>query len=154
MSEPRPEELSDLERALSGLVPHAGELSRDRTMFRAGQASARRGWGWPVAVALPSLAAAVLGWLLFTRPSEHFHTRIVVEVREVPVPSAPSAEPTRVPERLPVADASPAYLRQRQQAERWGVDSLPPTGTSGDASPPAATSVLDLRADMLGPTGF
>jgi hypothetical protein len=53
-----------------------------------------------------------------------------------------------------VADASPAYLRQRQQAERWGVDSLPPTGTLGDASPPTATSVLDLRADMLGPTGF
>src|SRR5947207_3337341 len=57
-------ELKALEQALARLEPQ-GQLARDTVLFRAGRASARHGWLWPVGVSVSTAAAAVLAWLLW-----------------------------------------------------------------------------------------
>jgi hypothetical protein len=126
-------DMSNLESALRGLQPRE-DLDRPALWYRAGRASVRRGWAWPLATAASAALAAVLGFLLLTRPAE----RVVVYVT-VPAPPVP---PVRLPEPEPPSPApepetplavppetggafSPSSLRLREQVLRWGLDGLP-----------------------------
>jgi hypothetical protein len=135
MSEPlRDPRLAGVEAALAGLKPVPGGLSRDALLFRAGQASVRRGWAWPAATALLAVAVLGLTMALVVRPTpepERIFVQVPVEVERAPAP--PVAEPQTPPAPPPVAAAPEVrvqpvadnYLRLRQQVLRHGVDSLP-----------------------------
>src|SRR5262249_30724133 len=62
--------------ALAGLKPRPAALDRDALMFRAGRASAPRGWKWPLATAALSLVALGLGIALLVRPQPQVVERI------------------------------------------------------------------------------
>jgi hypothetical protein len=97
MPEPtRDTELTELEAALRGLQPRA-DLDRAAVCFRAGRASARSGWVWPLAAVASAATAAVLGFLLLTRPVPPAVERIVVVTVPVPTPAPPDA-PQPAPE--------------------------------------------------------
>ena len=149
MSEPLPDAgLSALERSLSRLTPAPAALARDRVLFEAGRASARRGWFWPGVAAASSVAATVLGVLLLSRPADvvHEHT---VQVRLVPVP-APAPETPSLPTEATSAPApdeavippESEYLRRRQEVLRWGVDALPRLPPPGPTHQPLTAGSL------------
>lgn len=87
MSEPR-EDLTALERSLSGLAPRGG-LDRDRLMYEAGRrAGGRRDRRWPLVAAALALTTIGQAVALSRRPAE----RVVERVVTVPAPT-PKPEP-------------------------------------------------------------
>lgn len=125
MSELTPE-LMALEATLRDLLPSEGGLDRERVLFEAGRASARPGWGWPVATLLASATAVALGLVLLVRPPR-------VEVVERPVPvEVPVLVPAPPPSFPPPAeDEAPAprlpsspYHRLHEHLLRWGLDGI------------------------------
>ncbi|MHB1557553.1 MAG: RNA polymerase sigma factor, partial [Isosphaeraceae bacterium] len=100
--------LTELESALKALAPAPAVVDRDRLMFEAGAASARRSVSAARRLAWPSIAAA-LGLIvvgqsaaLVLRPGPKVVERLVV-VREPAVPAAPTV--ARVEPEPPPADA-------------------------------------------------
>ena len=61
----RIEDLNEVEQLLEALTPRPANLERDRLFFRAGRASARQGYAWPLAtLGVSALAAfAICVWL-------------------------------------------------------------------------------------------
>jgi hypothetical protein len=146
-------ELKALEQALGTLEPQA-QLSRETVLFRAGQASMRGRWLWPVSTIMSTAAALVLGVLLWRHPApsaDQPPPRIVIVEKIVPAPveQTPTAVPERGPELListPTQDSdSRDYLRLRQEVMRWGVDVLypaPPQKMTGQPLTPSAAPRL------------
>jgi hypothetical protein len=153
-------ELSALEESLGRLQPQA-ELSREAVLFEAGRAAAPRGRLWPAATGVSTLAAAVLGWLLWRQPLpaeappprvvvvEKVVEKVVERVVHVPVPAPLEPEPQPGVVSHPVTDGFPErpgeYLRRRQEVLRWGVDILPagpPQRPPGEPLTPALTPRL------------
>jgi hypothetical protein len=135
MPEPNREtDLTDLEAALRGLQPRA-DLDRAALWFRAGRASVRSGWAWPLAAGVSAAAAAVLGCLLLTRPAPPAVERIVYVTVPMPVPQPAPVPPSPPPEaETPLASAvrempewgSPTEGRRLgDHILRWGLDGLP-----------------------------
>jgi hypothetical protein len=138
--------LTTLENALAGLAPLPAALDRDRVMFRAGQASIRRGWAWPAATAILGLVAAGLGGVLALWRAPAPMERVVYVKVKVPVPQPPS--PRRAPAALrTVGSAAPetvepspsrnGYLQLQYQVLRWGLDGLPSLPPARGPEPPA-----------------
>ncbi|MBV9126188.1 MAG: hypothetical protein JO112_22800 [Planctomycetes bacterium] len=147
-------ELAALEAALAGLQPLPGKLNRDQLLFRAGQASGRRGWLWPSAAGALALVAAGLAATLVAHPVPPRVERIVyvhVPAQVLPPTPAESSFPRkRTLSPASVADRPPAlpgdYLKLRDQVLCWGVDALP----QSPAPPPALADSTSLR---IPPTG-
>jgi hypothetical protein len=143
MSEPNREPILDpLERALGSLIPTAGRLGRDELVFRAGQASVRRGWFWPGATALFAISSAGLGLFALGRPGPQALCETQYVRVEVPAPSADTTarhrDPSPSPGRPDGAErARTDYVRLEQQLLRWGLDALPGLPPDAAAVPPA-----------------
>jgi hypothetical protein len=129
--------LNALEGALAALHPHPGRLDRDRLLFRAGQASVRRGWQWPTATAVLTAVAASLAGLMLLRPPSVVERVVYVSQPPEPKGSAPEglprpSETTAPREYGPLAaavrDRPPSRLgnlRLRDLALERGVEALP-----------------------------
>ena len=144
---------SDLEKALQALTPAAPALDRDRLMFLAGQAGARRaGLGWKLTSGLFAAASVLLAVLLVLRPPQEF--RVVVQLSPFPKDSPaeklqedpPSADP--VPVRAPESRDLAVY-HLRQQIMRFGVESLP---APSDPGAPTNEPPLTIDRGKMSPT--
>jgi hypothetical protein len=126
-------ELSDeerqIERLLSELTPRNSRISRDRTMFRAGQATVlspatearKKRWVWP-AITVCSTAAGLLAGILIAGPSRPA-ARIARQTAETSLAGPPSTVAhANEPETI-VAD-SPALLELRISLARRAGDEL------------------------------
>jgi len=147
MSESTPDpKLAELEKSLSALVPVPGRIDRDQLLFRAGQASARPFvWLWPTTTGLLVVVATVLGAALALRPVPIPVGKVVyVTIPQsaadfAPMPQVDSSASSRRPGSAAELDddlwaGSAEYLRQRNQAIRWGVDALPASPSMASAS--------------------
>jgi hypothetical protein len=112
-------DLAALADELRRLAPRDPALDRDATLFRAGRASAPRGWLWPAATAVSSLAAGLLGAALYFQPPPQ--TVTVKELVYVEPPSV-AAEP---PAEAPDDEDLPPHRRLHEHLLRWGLDGLP-----------------------------
>jgi hypothetical protein len=154
--------LNALESALAALRPHPGRLDRDHLLFRAGQASARRGWAWPAATAALAAVAASLAGLMLLRPPSVVER--VVYVSQTPEPRVPSPETLPQPsettgplEYSPLAaaasDRAPSRLgnlRLRDLAVEKGVEALPgPLPAPFVAHPLTAESLSEVPPGTL-----
>lgn len=143
MSELPEPELTGLEASLARLRPQVGGLNRDQVLFRAGQASAGRSWGWPAA-ALSFGVAIILAVAWWHQPSLEPEIRIVyVPQPAPPAPPPVSPEVTR-PQTKPGSPPELAYLHLREQVLRLGVDGLPPLPPLPPASAERPFRVKDL----------
>jgi hypothetical protein len=145
----REPDLAAVEAALGGLAPALGNINRDQLLFRAGQASARRGWGWPCATGVMTCAVLILGAVLVRRPAPQG----IRETHFVRVESVPSGPVTG---NLSVADASPvrpvktveapalqtSYFKLQDQVLRWGLDALPSPPAPATVAPPLTLNQL------------
>jgi hypothetical protein len=153
MPEPtRDTELTELEAALRSLQPRA-DLDRAALWFRAGRASVRSGWVWPLAA-----AASAAGVLLLTRPTPPAIERIVYVTVPAPAPAPPDVphpapEPPSPPHDLgtPLAAAVSETTewglpsegqRLREHILRWGLDGLPQPPEPAPATPPETPASL------------
>jgi len=136
----------ELELALSSVRPARGGLNRDRVLFRAGQASARR-QGMRMAGAmgvLSGLLATVAVMLALDTPQTRVLEHIVY--REAPAPThlasheAVESLPQAALSPLPSPGAQAEYLRLRQAVLERGLDELP--------AAPASAARDDLK-DLL-----
>jgi hypothetical protein len=128
MSEPaRDPEVTALEAGLAGLAPAPAVFDRDRLMFRAGLAAARRpGWLWPCAAGVLGLATATLAVLLALRPGPVVVERVVY--REVPVRIERQPEqgpPARETEEPSWGRGAGSYFQTQEQLLRQGLDGVP-----------------------------
>jgi len=157
--------LAALEKSLAALVPVPGRIDRDQLLFRAGQASVRsRPWLWPATTALSIVVTAGLATVLALRPTPAMVERVVY------VPSPPSAsEPSfqarttapmpstarldsSIEEEPSLLASSAEYIRERNQAIRWGVEALPPAPSVASATPtPSVESMLGLPERKVEP---
>jgi hypothetical protein len=143
MPEPtdRPE-VTDVESALRGLRPHA-ELDRCAVLYRAGRASVRGNWIWPLAAVLSTSVGVVLGWLLLTRPAAPTVERIVERIVYLPAPPRQEPAPPLPPEssttpatsELSAVDGYFGPQSVRDHVLRWGLDGLPPAPNLGPIDP-------------------
>lgn len=153
--------LAALEKSLSALVPAPGRIDRDQLLFRAGQASVRRPpWLWQSATALVSVIAVGLGTALMLRPAPRVVERVVFVSPESQAPASDSTESASLPNATAMQNktessrelwaSSAGYVQQRDQAIRWGVDALPPSG-SIDSTGPALSieSMLGMPKEKL-----
>ncbi len=158
MSEPLPDpSLTALESALAGLAPVRADISRDRMLFRAGQAAVRRrNRLWPCATAALAVLSAALGAALVLRPGPTTVERIVYVRVPVPSPAAADPAPASAPlrEETPAAaeeaPTDPAYLLLRREVVERGADALPPVAAwSAPAAPVPLESLLGLPPGAL-----
>ena len=139
-------ELNALEAGLQALAPRAPAINRDRLLFLAGRASAkRRAAGWRALAVGSTLAAAGLGLVLCFRPPSR------VEVEVVHWLPAPPEQPT-LPNESPgsygadARSASPHFdgrnepygqMQMRRLALDYGVDALPRvSGSESESNSP------------------
>ncbi|HLA85859.1 MAG TPA: hypothetical protein VJL29_13800, partial [Thermoguttaceae bacterium] len=160
--------LAAVEAALASLCPAPLGVDRDRLMFLAGSASARRGrrqWLWPAATAATTLLAVGLATMLVFRPTSPLVGPIAgaanvhgdcpnfrgeaVENGTVPfgtegdrhiVRPADDRKMSQPPARERFQPIRADYLVLRQKVLSEGVDALPPFPSA------AATSGPTLRA--------
>jgi hypothetical protein len=153
MPESNEKGLSDLEKLLAALPPRPMSLDRVHLLFRAGQASMRRGWLWPFAALIMAVTASWLGMIVALRPVSEPVIRIVRV--EVPVPvlasngSAPRETSPPAAPSYSLEGPSPtlSYWRMQQQALRFGVEGLPePAAESGETSEGSAGHGPDYSA--------
>lgn len=165
------QELTDLERDLAALCPRPSRVDRE-ALLRLAQATARqaaagrlrRRWIWPAATAAMSVAAGVLGLLLFLqRPQivrELVRETVYVErpaeavrVQPRPVPPPTESAPADLPrpadrdagdDRLPREN----YLHMRGLVLSLGLDALPSTLRGGGASPALAQTIPQALAEL------
>jgi hypothetical protein len=144
----RDPELAELETALAALRPAPPALDRDRLMFRAGLASARRGrWLWTGTTAALALVAAGLGTALVLRPAPPTIERTVyVEKPEPPSPQAVES----IPADSASSRAVERYFRFRDELLSRGLDALPepPAGPPAE-SPEGIEKSLGLPGHSL-----
>lgn len=126
-------ELTAVADALAHLKPRPAELDRDMLMFRAGRASAPRGWTWPLATAAAALVALGLGVALLVRPQppvvEHtVYVEVQIPVHETPAPQPqpPAADTAALVSEEPEPPRLSEYQRLEDHLLRWGLDGLPP----------------------------
>jgi hypothetical protein len=128
------DELSEVERRLTGWRPGAEGLDADAMLFAAGLAAGQREWGRRLAPALcgflAALAAGLGAWGLSERAG-----RLVLVGRLPERAPAPSAPPVTAVAVLPESSYTPSpddYIHLRRRAEqdpgRW-LASAQPTGT-------------------------
>ncbi len=119
--------LTELESALKALAPAPAVVDRDRLMFEAGAASARRTgsaarrWAWPSIAAALALIVAGESTALVFRPGPRVVERVVV-VREPVVPVVTKvAQPAAAPEASPPsASADAPALAGNPLEPAWG----------------------------------
>jgi hypothetical protein len=114
--------LDALAGALRGLAPRPGGFDRDRLMFRAGRASAPRGWAWPLATAASGAAAVALAVLLWARPEPP--PRVVYVQADRPQPAA-SDGGAPGPHAEGASGGWSHYLQLQDKLLRDGLDGLP-----------------------------
>jgi len=153
--------LAALEKSLSALVPVPGRIDRDQLLFRAGQASVRRPqWLWPCATALVSVIAVGLGTALMVRPGPRVIERVVFVSPESQAPASDSTGSASLPNATAVQTKtessgelwanSAGYVQQRDQAIRWGVEALPPSGWIDSTGPSLSIeSMLGMPKEKL-----
>jgi hypothetical protein len=150
MSQPDPApELDALADELRRLAPTPPGLDRDALLFRAGRASAGRGWLWPAATAVSSLTAAALGAALLLQPPPQTVVETIRVRVEAPAPSAPpGVEPYPVAAEAPAPDDRPPHLRLQEHLLRWGLDGL---GEPPQSEPPPRPSadLFSHYSDLL-----
>lgn len=139
--------LTDLERRLTGWRPDAAGLTPDAMLFAAGRASARPGPGrfvWPAIAACMTLIAVSLGGWLRVERTERLALAQVLRNPGTSVggpaatPIAP--EPLASPEK-PLPDSYLAVTRLiRQDPDAWLAQERTAAGPAG--RPPANPSVL------------
>ena len=116
-----------VEAALASLDPAPSAVDRDRLMFLAGAASARRGrarWLWPSTAAAAAVAAAVLGAMLAVRPAAPPERQIA----EIKPHAAPRATFAVGPSVAPAAEPEPMradYFVLRREVLTRGVEAMP-----------------------------
>lgn len=156
-------ELNAIEAALGSLVPAKSRIDRDRVMFLAGQAVARRsssgGRGWFAIAASLALVALVEAGMLARQPSREIIERVVV----VPAPDTSrnssivkhvEDEPAAgLESRISGSDfalASSSHDRLAFQILRYGLDGLTalPT-TSWDVAGPSPAPSHQLLQEEL-----
>ena len=117
----------ELQQALSGLRPATSSIDRDRMMFLAGQASARRGGRlWQSLAAMLALALG-LSVLMQFQPSPQPGQVAVVDERAI----VPAVEPAELePFDWEGARAYASYVRLRNTVLVNGLDALPEPKTS------------------------
>lgn len=132
---PAERELAD---ALRGLRPAAHAIDRDRLLFEAGQAEARRSvFRWRVAAAAATVLAGAAGVMFASRLESPAAPQVVREVVYVDRTTPASNPARRTPEAAPPPDVLPAVARPllllasppgepdglllRERALRWGV---------------------------------
>ncbi len=113
----------ELASALGGLVPAAAGIDRDRMMFQAGRASARRrGYVWQGATAALAFA---LGLSVIGLPAPRQVERIVYVTKEVPgLPGehwASADSPRRASD---LSQVEGSYLELRNEVLARGLDAL------------------------------
>jgi hypothetical protein len=134
---PHDPELTVLQKSLQGLVPRGAALDRDRLMFRAGQAAARRRfWIWPGLASVAMVACVVLAALWSLRselPAKERIVYIVVPASDsvspavvvAPQPPRPAPELSDYEQHVPERTE---YRALRDQVVRMGVEALPQPG--------------------------
>jgi len=156
MHTPRNEDdLSDLERRLSGWRPGADGLDADAMLFAAGLAARRRGRGRflvPALCGLLAIASVGLGaWGWTERAERQILAQLLDErLRE---PSVPPALAVPVPSESSYTLSPVAYLRLRRQMEedpnRW-LASLPLPGAEPLEPPPPQPDIFRVgQSDRL-----
>lgn len=154
--------LAALEKSLTALVPVPGRIDRDQLLFRAGQASVRTRSGlWPGTTAFLAVLVCALGTVLALRPAPQPMERIVYK-------SVPQSETPSEPTRSAIVSSSSRgtvssigddgnlwvgageYLQQRNQAIRWGVESLPPAPSMASSQTLSVESLLGLPEKKMG----
>jgi hypothetical protein len=151
-------ELTALAASLAALKPAAGRLDRDQLLFRAGQASMRRGhWLWPGATAVLAVLAVTLGLFAFwPRPPQRIEYVLVQPPEPVPAPASAGGDRTSLSEEdtPPAAQAntrqqSPlSYYELEQLVSRWGIEAMPRSigaggGSRGKPEPMLAARITD-----------
>jgi hypothetical protein len=157
---PHDPELRSLEKSLQALVPHTPALDRDRLMFRAGSAAARkRLWLWPglaVAAGLVCLAVSALWFFQSEPPAKERIVYVYVPASDSVSPAtaslpAPSVE-TQIPEQERHMPERTEYRNLLDQVVRMGVDALPQPGpdraTSHFVKPLSRGSLADQLSSM------
>jgi hypothetical protein len=113
---------SVLEAGLKTLVPRTPGLNRDALMYRAGRASAGRGWALPLATAALAFLTVGLGTALVLRPEPAPRVVIVHQpAPEMPGPKEPMDSTPGV-----WSGGMPRYARLLEDVLRRGLDGLPP----------------------------
>ena len=159
----------ELESALRDLRPARPNIDRDRMMFKAGAASAKRSlnvWRAAAAVLVLGNAAAMTFALRSAQPDR---ANQVVEVQPQPAPPPPLVTPRPAdqpvvahaswglllppPSRPLMPSADAGYLPVRDAVLRWGVSALPPqaSGPRAAAQSPDVRRVLDLPREQETP---
>jgi hypothetical protein len=139
-----------LAQTLASLAP-AGGVNRDMLLFRAGQASVRRGWAWPLYAGVSTLALLGLAAILLLRPPQTIvqnHETVIREFVLVPTPAPePETNMTSV-EDVPYPDPTPFLVRR--EILRHGVDALPdPAPWTSTGTSPSLDGDLSLPPDAL-----
>lgn len=133
-------ELRAIEASLKDLVPSSGGFDRDWLFYQAGRQADRSRLVWPGISLVLASALIALGAAWAFSPSPEPVERMVHVYLPGPAPeaSAAPAPSTVLPSSPPALVASAGdfdvhaegrYLRAREQALRWGVESLPPSGS-------------------------
>ena len=154
----------ELENALRDLRPARPNIDRDRMMFKAGAASARRSlnvWRAAAAVLVLGNAAAVTFALRSAQPDR---ANQVVDAQPPPlVTEQPASQPVVVhaswdpplpsPGRPLMPSADAGYLAVRDAVLRWGVAALPAqaSGPRASAQSPDVRQLLDLPREQEAP---
>lgn len=135
MHEPSNEaNLSDIRAALAALTPAPPAIDRDAILYRAGQASMKRGWAWPATSGVLATVAAVLGTMLVLQPKPdplHETPLARVDVPASPVQQGKNAmvrtarTSTVDVDHLGYGRDIAEYRMVQDQLLRWGLDALP-----------------------------
>jgi hypothetical protein len=120
--------LTEIESALAALTPAPAVFHRDALLFRAGQASVKRGWIWPATSGVLASVVAALGYLLMMQPQSAPLRDVEVVAADGPAEPKPAAAPERhvadhgdFPQHRFTSD----YRNVQYQLLRWGLDALP-----------------------------
>jgi hypothetical protein len=139
-TQPRPDDLTDLERHLAGCAPSADGLDADAMLFAAGRASARRGrLAWPALTACLAVLSVVLGvWLAAERAERKELAQRLQRPAPMQTPPPEGAAPPAPAPEPPTADQPPGgSVLASHQALEQGLDAWPPAALSaGDAPSP------------------
>lgn len=125
---------SELESALRSLRPARAAIDRDRLMFQAGRASARR--GGRVWLGATMALAAALGVSLVVRPGPREVVRIVRVEAEAPKPEVTPARSFIAARAIRAGRLGRGeYLRLREEVLAKGLDALPQPETTAAPEP-------------------
>lgn len=148
--------LKNLEQALGNLLPAPSGFDRERFMFLAGQAAARRPQRfWPGVSVVLALAVVVLSGVLATRPSRVEIVYVPHAGEAPPRPAAQSSEREEPMLSVPSAGiqvAAPAsYLRLRAQLHSDKVTQAAPLPDFYEQCTPTLDQLLVFPTASLDP---